>query len=570
MPAKAKTRFCRAVRRSVLPLWILGGLANAQQRPDFVRFIDTENPWVDSVFRSLAPKERIAQLFLVRAHSNLGQGYIDSVGRMIEKQQLGGVVLFQGGPMRHAQMLNRYQKLVKVPLLVAFDGEWGLGMRLRDSTVSYPYQMTLGAVQDDRLLYEMGRQVAKDFRRMGMHFNFAPVVDVNNNPKNPVINFRSFGDDRNNVVRKAKAYMEGMVDGGLIASLKHFPGHGDTDVDSHHDLPQLSFSKKRLDSLEIFPFRELIRAGAPSVMSGHMHIPALDATPNMPSSISRKVVTGLLRNELGFRGLAVTDAMDMKGVTKFFPGGEADIMAIEAGNDLLELSQNSARAIDLVEKAIQSGRLDQADIDARVKRVLAAKYWAGLHDYRPVDTENLIADLNSPAARSLAQRLADAAITVLKPENEPIPFDKNAQTAIVSIGTDRFGDFENGLSALLTEKEAFLITGKETKTQLNAMLRAIRRNEQVVLAIHDGRPRPGSEVKWNENLRKFVGMLTDRPTLTVLFTNAYAVPSLPVHRSNSIVLAYQNDGFMQKAALKALSGTIEPKGRLPVVLPQPL
>jgi|GEM_PF-3404481 len=223
LPAKLGTWFL-AMRRNDLPLWglagwlLLGtaGSASAQQRPDFVRFINTENAWVDSVFRSLAPRERIAQLFLARAHSNLGQGYIDSVGRMIEKQQLGGVVLFQGGPLRHAQMLNRYQKLAKVPLLVAFDGEWGLGMRLRDSAVSYPYQMTLGAVQDDRLIYEMGRQVARDFRRLGMHFNFAPVVDVNNNPKNPVINYRSFGDDRDNVTRKARAYMQGMVDGGII------------------------------------------------------------------------------------------------------------------------------------------------------------------------------------------------------------------------------------------------------------------------------------------------------------------------------------------------------------------
>src|SRR5690606_17741295 len=334
---------------------------------------------VDSVFQNLTPKERIAQLFLVRAHTNLGQRYIDSVAQVIKQEQLGGLVVFQGGPVRHAQMLNQYQKLVKIPLLVTFDGEWGLGMRLPDSTVSFPYQMTLGAIQNEMLIYEMGRQVARDFQRIGMHFNFAPVVDINNNPKNPVINFRSFGDNKYNVVRKAKAYMDGMVDGRIIASLKHFPGHGDTDVDSHHDLPQLKFSKEHLDSLEIFPFRELIQQGAPAIMVAHMNIPVLDATPNIPSSISRKVVTDLLRKELGFKGLTVTDAMDMKGVKKFFPNGEADVMAIEAGHDLLEISENSARAISLVEKAVKSGRIKQTELDQRVKRVLAAKYWLGLN-----------------------------------------------------------------------------------------------------------------------------------------------------------------------------------------------
>src|SRR5690606_30714499 len=203
-------------------------------------------------------------------HTNLGQRYIDSVADVIQREQVGGLVVFQGGPVRHANMFNAYQKKSKVPLLITFDGEWGLGMRLQYSTVSYPYQMTLGAVQNDQLLYDMGRQVAKDFLRLAMHFNFAPVVDINNNPKNPVINFRLFGDNKYNVTKKAKAYMDGMVEGGIIASIKHFPGHGDTDVDSHYDLPQLNFSKGRLDSLEIYPFRELIKQGAPAVMVAHM------------------------------------------------------------------------------------------------------------------------------------------------------------------------------------------------------------------------------------------------------------------------------------------------------------
>ncbi|KGE14408.1 glycoside hydrolase family 3 protein [Sphingobacterium deserti] len=555
--------------KKILPFLFLvcvGLSVHAQKRPDFVKFINSKNAWVDSVFNKLTPKERIAQLFLVRAHTNLGKKYIDSVGQVIQREQLGGLVVFQGGPVRHAQMFNQYQKLAKVPLLITYDGEWGLGMRMPDSTVSYPYQMTLGAVQNEHLIYEMGKQVARDFLRIGMHFNFAPVVDINNNPKNPVINFRSFGDNKYNVTRKAKAYMDGMVDGGIIASLKHFPGHGDTEVDSHHDLPQLNFTKKRLDTLEIFPFRALIKAGAPAIMVAHMNIPALDATPNIPSSISRKVVTDLLRKELGFKGLTVTDAMDMNGVKKFFPNGEADVMAIEAGHDLLEVSENSARAIDLVDKAIKSGRIKQSELDQRVKRVLAAKYWVGLNQCRPVPMQNLMADLNNNASKQLVQRLADAAITVLKADRRIKTFDRREETAIVSVGISKAQDFEKELAGQLTTKTQFFISGKETEEQLKELLKQIRDFRQIVLAIHDNRPRPRSESDLSEPARAFVDKVAGRRTITAMFTNPYMLDNLSIDRSSGIIMAYQNDGFMQKAAAKVLLGKIKAQGKLPVAI----
>lgn len=551
---------------SLLALSATLASVHAQKKPDFVKFINTKNNWVDSVFNTLTPKERIAQLFLVRAHTNLGQAYTDSVANIIKTEQLGGLVVFQGGPVRHADMLNKYQKLSKVPLLVTFDGEWGLGMRLADSTISFPYQMTLGAIQNNQLIYDMGRQVAKDFQRIGMHFNFAPVVDINNNPKNPVINYRSFGDNKENVTQKAKAYMDGMVDGGIIASLKHFPGHGDTDVDSHYDLPQLNFSRKRLEELEIFPFRELIKAGAPAVMVAHMNIPSLDATPNIPSSISRKVVTDLLRNELGFQGLTVTDAMDMKGVKKHFPNGEADVMAIEAGHDLLEISENSARAIALVEQAVKSGRIKQSDIDLRVKRVLASKYWLGLNNYRPVNEHNLIADLNSPSSQSLVQRLADASVTVLKSDKAIKTFDKKAATAVVSIGVPAAQDFEKGLSLQLQNKKEYLITGQETEEEFKALVKEIHENRQIILAIHDNGSRPRSEVQLNDLTKKFIDKLVNKHTITFMFTNPYAVANLPVKDSGSLVIAYQNEAFMQKAALKVLLGQIKAAGKLSVTI----
>ena len=544
--------------------------AFAQNKPNFVDFINQKHSWVDSVFNTLTPKQRIGQLFLVRAHTNLGQKYVDSVKQVIEKEQLGGLVVFQGGPVRHANMFNQYDKVSKVPLLITFDGEWGLGMRMPDSTISYPYQMTLGAIQNNNLLYEMGRQVARDFHRMGMHFNFAPVVDINNNPNNPVINFRSFGDNKYKVTEKAKAYMDGMVQGGILASLKHFPGHGDTDVDSHHDLPQLRFDKARLDSLEMYPFRQLIKDGAPSVMVAHMNVPALDNTPNIPSSISKKVVTDIIRKELGFRGLTVTDAMDMNGVKKFFPNGEADVMAIEAGHDLLEVSENSGRAIDLVEKAIKSGRLSQADIDARVKKVLAAKLWLGLNQVKPVNTNRLYEDLNTPAAQSLVQRISDAAVTLLKSDRGLKRFDPKKSTSIVSVGIDQTQDFEKGLALQLNDFDQFFIKGDETEEQLKDLMKEAKDNRQIVLVIHDNRSRPRSELVLNDAAKDFIDKIAGRRTISVMFTNPYAMNSVDVMRSSSVLLGYQNDFFMQKAVLKALLKQIKPEGKLPVTISEHL
>lgn len=540
--------------------------SQAQDKKDFVKYINSPHTWVDSVFNSLTPKERIAQLFLVRAHTNLGQRYIDSVAQVIKNEQLGGLVVFQGGPVRHVDMFNKYQQLSKVPLLITFDGEWGLGMRLPDSTLSYPYQMTLGAVQNDQLIYQMGQEVAKDFHRIGMHFNFAPVVDINNNPKNPVIGFRSFGDNKENVTRKAKAYMDGMMNGGIISSLKHFPGHGDTDVDSHHDLPQLTFSKDRLEALEMFPFKELIKAGAPAIMVAHMNIPSLDSTPNIPSSISRPIVTGILREELGFRGLTVTDAMDMNGVKKFFPNGEADVMAIIAGHDLLEISENSNRAIDLVLQAIQEGRINQADVDARVKKVLASKLWLGLDQYKDVNTTNLYGELNRTSAKQLIDQLAEASVTVLKSTYKIKAFKKSEKTAVVNIGLKSPAAFQQIMADALSDETQYYISDETSKDELKKIIKEVKRNKQIILAIHDTRSRPRPQFPVSEEVQDLVKKLAKKSIVT-FFTNPYAIDGFKgVHKSKTILVAYQNDEFMQRAVAKAILGQYVTTGKLPVTI----
>lgn len=540
--------------------------SQGQDKKDFVKYINSPHSWVDSVFNTLTPKERIAQLFLVRAHTNLGQRYIDSVAQVVKNEQLGGLVVFQGGPVRHVDMFNQYQKLSKVPLLITFDGEWGLGMRLPDSTLSYPYQMTLGAVQNDQLIYQMGQEVAKDFHRIGMHFNFAPVVDINNNPKNPVIGFRSFGDNKENVTRKAKAYMDGMMNGGIISSLKHFPGHGDTDVDSHHDLPQLTFSKDRLEALEMFPFKELIKAGAPAIMVAHMNIPSLDPAPNIPSSISRPIVTGILREELGFRGLTVTDAMDMNGVKKFFPNGEADVMAIIAGHDLLEVSENSNRAIDLILKAIQEGRINQADVDARVKKVLASKLWLGLDQYQAVHPTNLYGDLNRTSAKQLIDQLAEASVTVLKSTDKIRAFKKSEKTAIVNIGLKSPAAFQQIMADALSDETTYYVTDETSQDELKKIIKEVKKNKQIILAIHDTRSRPRPQLPVNKEVENLVKKLAKKSIVT-FFTNPYAIDGFKgVHKSKTILVAYQNDEFMQRAVAKAILGQYVTTGKLPVTI----
>ncbi|WP_262248768.1 glycoside hydrolase family 3 protein [Parapedobacter soli] len=549
--------------------WIISFCAGvlAQQRDAFIPFINSEHRWVDSVFNTLSDRDKVAQLFMVRAHSNLGQRYIDSVAGVIQREQLGGIVLFQGGPVRHAHVINRYQQLAKVPLLVAFDGEWGLGMRLADSTVSFPYQMALGAVQNEALIYQMGLEVARDFRRLGMNVNFAPVVDINNNPRNPVINYRSFGENKYNVTSKGLAYMRGMMDGGIVTSLKHFPGHGDTDVDSHYDLPQLNFTAGHLDSLEMYPFRELINAGASGVMVAHMNIPNLDNTPNLPSSLSKHIVTDILKERLGFKGLTFTDAMDMNGVVKHFRNGEADVRAIIAGNDLLELSQNSGRAIDMVLQAIKQGRLSQDDIDSRVKKVLAAKYWLGLNDLQPVQLTNLYHDLNRRQTETLNQRLADASVTLLQSDSLIRAIDYNRRTAIISIGTSELSEFQHMLEWRFDNHMHYVLSANATADDVAAMATELRRYSQIIVALHDNRARPRSTYNYNGTVRLFINELAYHNAIFCVFANPYGLAGLPgIERAKSILVCYQNEDIMQRAAAKVILKRLIPTGRLPVTV----
>ena len=541
-------------------------LSKAQNKKLFIETLSDPNQWVDSVFNKLNRRERVAQLFMVRAHTNKGKMYEDSVATIIAKEQIGGLVFFQGGPGRQAILTNQYQSLSKVPLLIAMDAEWGLGMRL-DSTISYPYQMTLGAISDNSLIYEMGKQIAIDFKRLGMHVNFAPVTDINNNPKNPVIGYRSFGDNKYNVTAKVGAYMKGLQDEGILVSLKHFPGHGDTDVDSHDDLPQLKFSRERLDSLEMYPFKALIKQGASGVMIAHMNIPSLDSTPNLPSTLSQPIVTGVLKNDLGFKGLIFSDAMEMKGVIKFFPNGEADVLGLIAGNDVLELSQNSKLANKLIRKAIREKRLTWDRVNQSVKKVLAAKYWVGLNKLKPVSTIAVGSDLQRLEAIKLKQRIADAVVTILNSDTLINKFDFNKKTAIISFGANEMSIFQKELTASFNNSLNFILPKNASVNDVMNVSKELNDYDQIILSIHDNRNRPQSVLDYNNHLKLFIAEIARLNSIVTVFANPYTLAGLPgIEQSKTLLLNYQQSVELQKASVKVILRQLKAKGKLPVTI----
>ena len=343
-------------------------------------YSDSENQaqkhWVDSVYQSLTFEQKIGQLFIVRANQ-AGKDYDANIVKYIKDFNIGGVTFFKNDALKQIEQTNKWQAIAQTPLFISMDAEWGVAMRMNE-VIKFPYQMTLGAIQNDSLIYAMGLEVARQCERVGIQMNFAPVVDININPANPVINSRSFGENKNKVGKKGLMYMKGLQDGRIIATAKHFPGHGDTDTDSHQSLPVINHSKKRMDSIELSPFKELIKHDLDGVMIAHLYIPAYENAKNTASTLSNNVVTGLLKDELGFGGLIVTDALDMSGVTKYFKPGIIEQKALEAGNDILLLPQDVPKAIRKIKKAVEKGEITEERIAESCKKILAYKYKAGL------------------------------------------------------------------------------------------------------------------------------------------------------------------------------------------------
>lgn len=530
-------------------------------RPVSIDASQEEARWVDSLYASLTEAERIGQLLMVRAHSDLGPDHVAQVERLVRDHHVGGLCFFQGNPLEQGRLTNRYQDLAgDLPLLISMDAEWGLGMRLKTTTISYPRQLMLGAIQDNHLLYEMGAEIARQCRRLGVHLNFAPVADVNNNPQNPVINYRSFGEDRYNVAVKSYLYMKGMQDNGVIACGKHFPGHGDTDVDSHYDLPVIPHPFERLDSIELFPFQVLVEQGIGSVMVAHLAVPSLDPTPNLPTSLSEPTIAGLLKTRFQYGGLIITDGLGMKGVTKHFRPGETEALALAAGNDILLLPENVPAAVKAIQEYLAAGKISQARLEESVKKVLRAKYRLGLTRRQSVNLDNIEADLNHPNGIAVKRKLIEKSLTLVRNRGELIPFafPDTIDMAALSLGASGITPFQQSLSRF-ARAELY----QADKAPSASLLETLARKELVIVSLHRMSQTPKDNYGISPQTLAFLDELRKRTrVVAVVFGNPYALAQF---ESDAWLLeAYDEDPITQDLAAQGLFGVFGFEGRLPV------
>lgn len=533
--------------------------------PPFLRFLN--HPWVDSVLISLSPEQKIAQCIWIAGYSNKDISHEVEITDLIRKYGIGGIVFFQGTPEKQAELTNYYQSISKVPLIISMDAEWGLGMRL-DNVEKFPYQMTLGAIEDDSLIYRMGEAVAGQMKRMGVHVNLAPVADINNNPLNPVINYRSFGEIKENVTSKSMMYMKGMQNNGVLACIKHFPGHGDTKTDSHLDLPVISHSRARLDSIELFPFLNLINEGAGSIMTAHLSLPSLDPRSGLPSTLSPVIINDLLKTRMNFRGLVITDAMNMKGVTRYFNNGIADAKALAAGNDVIEFVTDVDAAIRETMKMIELKQITNTDIDNKCRKILAAKYWAGLANLHQITGETLSEDLSTPSSRALIRDLYAGSLTVLNNEEDLIPIrdlDK-IKIATLAINRDRISSFQEMLLNY-HPSDVYNVDPSDQK-QSAEMINKLSEYDLVIAGIFKTDQRPYNNFGIDQNLNPFLEKLTEKTkTIVVYFGNPYALNKLEaLQKSEGVILAYQENKNTEELSAQLIYGGTAGKGRLPVTI----
>jgi len=529
-------------------------------------FLNAQSHWVDSVFNSLNPDQRLAQLFMVAAYSNKDMKHVAEIRELVEKYNIGGLIFMQGGPLREAKLNNYYQSKAKTPLLISIDGEWGLAMRL-DSTPKYPRQMTLGAIQNDSLIFYMGKQIARECKRMGIHVNFAPVADINNNPLNPVIGMRSFGENKFNVANKAVMYMKGLQAEGVMANGKHFPGHGDTDSDSHKTLPVISACKDRMDTLELYPFQQLFNQGLSSIMVAHLFVPCYDTTKNTASTLSPYIIQDLLKKQLGFQGLIFTDALNMKGVANFYEPGMVDVKALLAGNDVLLFAENVPKAMEQIKLAVSNGLITQDEIDARCKKILKAKFWCGLNNKQYVNPKHLFEDLNTKSSFVMNTKLAEASVTLLKNEKSLLPLQRLDTMKIIEVS---IGDAKENLFSSTINKYSKIphlgIDHDATKKERDTLMAKLKNYSHVILQINKTSYKPEKDFGCSTGSIELISKIcSQKNTIACLFSNPYLINKLEnIDKAKVILEVYENNQFSQKAAADAIMGAIVVNGKLPV------
>jgi beta-glucosidase-like glycosyl hydrolase/CubicO group peptidase (beta-lactamase class C family) len=536
------------------------------ERKNFFKDSEAETHWVDSIYNNLSLDEKIGQLFMVPAYSNKDSIHVNAVAKLIRENKVGGIIFFQGGPVRQANLTNCFQSESKVPLFIAIDAEWGLSMRL-DSTYIHPWNMTLGAIQDLNLVEKVGESMGKESKRMGIQFNFAPVLDINTNPKNPVIGFRSFGESKVNVSERAIALMKGVQNQGVFSTGKHFPGHGDTSADSHKTLPLVTLSQEHIDLVELYPYKRMFDEGLVSVMVGHLNIPSLDPRPNYPTSISKSVVTELLQNEMDFEGLIFTDAMNMKGISNFreignIPSepGDIDLKAFLAGNDILLCSENVPASIEKIRSAYQANVISEERLAHSVKKILHYKFKAGLNHYKPIETTNLYQDINPSSNEALQYQLFENAVTVLQNKENILPIKnlKNNKIAYVKLGDDENNTFVSTLKKYTEITEV----ANQNIDSLNLKLKDF---DTVIVGFHKSDKAWKNQDFTESELYRLQEIAKNNKVILDVFAKPYSLlPITNFENIEGLVVSYQNSNVAQIVSAELIFGAIDAKGKLPV------
>ncbi|WP_282072129.1 glycoside hydrolase family 3 protein [Polaribacter atrinae] len=533
---------------------LLVALSCDKKQPTNISLENTpRTKWVDSIYNKMTLKEKIGQLFMIATYSNKGKKHTDSIQRLINENGIGGLVFFQGGPVRQARQTNVYQATSKVPLLIAMDAEWGLNMRL-DSTVRFPYNMTLGAIKDTDLVRKVGEKIGEHCNRLGVHINFAPVVDINTNSKNPIIGVRSFAEDKYQVTEKALAFTNGMQSKNVLACAKHFPGHGDTDKDSHKTLPTVTLSKERIDSVEMYPYKELFKNKMAGVMVAHLNVPSLEKD-GVPSSLSHHIVTDILKERLGFEGLIFTDALNMKGAANYKETGAIDLAAFMAGNDILVLTEDVPKAVSKITEAYNNKEITEERLAHSVKKILASKFDVDLNNFKPIDTLNLISDLNDETNDVLNEAVFINAITALK-NNNVLPFREvaNKKIAFVGLGDGNSAPF---LSAL----QSHLKVDDFSDLKQPELLRKLKSYEKVIVSYHRLNSRLTSKIS-DEDRLKIEEIAKNNKVVLDVFASQYSLENLDFENIEAAIVSYENSEIAQKVSAEIILGNKDAKGKL--------
>ncbi len=549
-------------KNKIFFLFIVVAICSNAQSVDPLIKVDSraQERWVDSILTKMTIDQKVGQLFMINAYSNRDAKHELFIDRLIKKYKIGGLIFFQGTPDKQAKMTNRFQAISEIPLMIGFDGEWGLDMRL-DNTYRFPWNMTLGAIQNTKLIKSFGQRLGKHAKRLGIHINFAPVVDVNINPKNPIIGNRSFGEIPENVAEKAIAFTKGMQSEQVLASAKHFPGHGDTDTDSHVSLPTIPFSKERLDSIELYPYKRLFDNGLASVMVGHLSVPQLEPNTSLPSSLSKNIVTGVLKNELGFEGLIFTDALNMKGAANFSSAAEINLEVIKAGNDILLMPNDIEGSFAKIKKAVTDGSITEERLNHSVKKILKAKYWAGLYKVKPILIDNLKEDLNTVEDDILHHKLVKNSITLIKNKQSTFPVKdlEGQRIAYVKLGDAEHTTFVERLNDYT---QVDVVKGKT----LDVLLKNLKPYNLVIIGYHKSNAHAWKGYKFkNKELVWLQEIARNKRVILDVFASPYSLLDVKTFTNiEAAIVSYQNSKMAQDVSAQLIFGAGAAKGKLPV------